>query len=406
MALTDVAIRALKPTDKVQKISDGEGLQLWVMPVGSRLWRYAYRYNGEQKTLALGAYPEVTLAEARKKRDEARALLASGTDPSQQRKLDKISKALADAATFDAVSEKYLAKKIREGMAESTLKRLRSQLRHVSTAFGKRPIADITAPEVLAPLKKIEARGTFETGTRTKELCGAIFRFGMATGHRRDDPTQALHGALTSHKVQHRSAILDPVAFGALLRDIEDLDGQPTTRASLKLLALVFTRPGELRNAEWREFDLDKAIWVIPAGRMKMRREHQVPLPRQALDILKTLHTITGTGRLLFPGNRSYLQPISENTLNAALRRMGYAKEQMTAHGFRGTASTLLNESGKFSPDAIERALAHQDNDEIRRAYNRGAYWNERVTMAQWWADHLDTLRKGGEIIPLTRHKH
>lgn len=401
MALTNVAIRALKPTGKLQKISDGEGLQLWVMPVGSRLWRYSYRYNSSQKTLALGAYPEITLADARKKRDEARALLVSGTDPSQQRKLDKITKALADAATFDAVAEEYLAKKIREGMAQSTLKRLQSQLRYISPAFGKRPISEITAPEVLAPLKKIDARGTHETATRTKELCGAIFRFGMATGHRKDDPTQALHGALTSHKVKHRAAITDPIAFGAFLRAVEDFDGQQTTKAALKLLALVFTRPGELRNAEWNELNLDKAVWLIPAGRMKMRREHQVPLSRQALGILRELQAITGGGKLLFPGNRSIQRPISENTLNAALRRMGYTKEQMTAHGFRGTASTLLNESGKFSPDAIERALAHQDSDEIRRAYNRGAYWNERIEMAQWWADHLDVLKAGAEIISL-----
>jgi integrase len=405
MALTDVAIRALKPTDKLQKISDGEGLQLWVMPVGSRLWRYAYRYNGEQKTLALGAYPEITLAEARKKRDEARALLVSGVDPGQQRKLDKITKAISDAATFDAVAEEYLAKKMREGMAASTVKRLRSQLRLVSPVFGNRPIAEITVPEVLAPLKKIDARGTHETATRTKELCGAIFRFGMATGRRMDDPTQALKNALTNHKVKHRAAILEPVAFGALLRAIEDSDVQPTTKAALKLLALVFSRPGELRNAEWPEFDLEKGVWRIPAGRMKMRREHQVPLSRQALEILKELQAITGNGKLLFPGNRSIQRPISENTLNAALRRMGYDKDEVTAHGFRGTASTLLNESGKFSPDAIERSLAHQDNDEIRRAYNRGAYWNERVTMAQWWADHLDVLREGGRVIELSTKK-
>lgn len=404
MPLTNLQIDKAKPGPKLFKLSDGGGLQLWIVPTGSKLWHLAYRDSlGKQKKLAFGAYPAVGLADARRKRDDAKALLASGIDPSQQKKLDKISKALSDATTFDAVAEEYLAKKIREGMAESTLKRLRSQLRHVRNAFGKRSIADITAPEILAPLKKIEARGTFETATRTKELCGAIFRFGMATGHRRDDPTQALHGALTSHKVQHRAAILDPVAFGKLLRDIEDLQGQPTTKFALRLLALLFTRPGELRNAEWREFYLTKAIWIIPAGRMKMRREHQVPLSRQAIDTLNALHGITGNAKLLFPGNRSINQPISDNTLNAALRRMGYAKEEMTAHGFRGTASTLLNESGKFSPDAIERSLAHQDNDEIRRAYNRGAYWNERVTMAQWWADHLETLRTGGEIVQLAK---
>lgn len=405
MALTDTALRALKAKATKQKISDSEGLQIWVLPSGTKVWRFAYRFNGTQKDIALGKYPTVGLADARKKRDEAKALLALGIDPSQQRKLDKITKAISDAATFDAVAEEYLDKKIREGMAASTVKRLRSQLRLVSPVFGNRPISEITVPEVLAPLKKIDARGTHETATRTKELCGAIFRFGMATGRRLDDPTQALKNALTNHKVKHRAAILDAQAFGALLRAVEGSDVQPTTKAALKLLALVFSRPGELRNAEWIEFDLEKAVWRIPPGRMKMRREHQIPLSRQALEILKELRAITGNGKLLFPGNRSIQRPISENTLNAALRRMGYDKDEVTAHGFRGTASTLLNESGKFSPDAIERSLAHQDNDEIRRAYNRGAYWNERVTMAQWWADHLDTLRKGGDVVPIRSAK-
>ncbi|MGL5448057.1 MAG: tyrosine-type recombinase/integrase [Rhabdaerophilum sp.] len=402
MTLTDTAIKNLKANGEKQKISDGGGLQLWISPSGTKSWRFAYRFNGTQKDIVLGQYPVVGLADARKRRDEAKALLATGIDPGQQRKLNKITKAIADAATFEAVAEEYLAKKIREGMAASTVKRLRSQLRYVIPVFGKRPISEITTVEVLDPLKRIDAKGIHETATRTKELCGAIFRYGMATGRRTDDPTQALHGALTSHRVKHRAAILDAVDFGALLRAIEDFDGQPTTKMALKLLPLVFTRPGELRNAEWSEFNLDNAVWIIPAGRMKMRREHHVPLSRQALDILKTLQALTGKGKLLFPGNRSYLQPISENTLNAALRRMGYTKEQMTAHGFRGSASTLLNESGKFSPDAIERALAHQDSDEIRRAYNRGAYWNERVTMSQWWADHLDVLKEGGKIIELS----
>lgn len=395
MPLTNIQIEKAKPSSAVVKLSDGGGLQLWITPKGSKLWHLAYRDTlGKQKKLAFGPYPAVTLAEARRKRDEAKVLLASGIDPGQQRKLDKIARALSDATTFDSVAEQYLAKKTREGMAPSTLKRMRSQLAKVTRAFGSRPISEITTPELLAPLKQIEANGTFETATRTKELCGAVFRFAMANGMRRDDPTQALRGALTSHRVKHRAAILDAAAFGTLLRAIDDLDAQPTTKAALRLLPLVFTRPGELRNAEWAEFDIEDARWIIPQGRMKMRREHHVPLSRQALAILAELRTITGKGKYLFPGNRSVLQPISDNTLNAALRRLGYAKEEMTAHGFRATASTLLNESGKFSPDAIERALAHQDSNEIRRAYNRGAYWNERVEMAQWWSDYLDQLRK------------
>lgn len=299
MALTDVAIRALKANGKLQKISDGDGLQLWVMPHGSKLWRYAYRFNGAQKTLAFGQYPEIGLADARKKRDEARAVLVSGIDPGQQKKLDKITKALSDSTTFDSVAEQYLEKKTREGMAASTLKRLRSQLSKITNAFGNRPISEITTPEVLAPLKKIEAKGTYETATRTKELCGAVFRFAMANGMRRDDPTQALKGALTSHRVAHRPAILDPVDFGKLLRAIEDFDGQFTTKAALRLLPLVFTRPGELRNAEWAEFDFADARWIIPKGRMKMRREHHVPLARQAVEILTELRKLTGQGKYL-----------------------------------------------------------------------------------------------------------
>jgi integrase len=400
MPLTNLQIEKAKPGPKVVKLSDGGGLQLWIMPTGSKLWHLAYRNSeGKQKKLAFGPFPLISLAEARQKRDEAKRLLIGGIDPGQQKKLDKIAKALSDAATFEAVAEEYLAKKQREGMAESTLKRLRSQLRYVLPAIGKRPIAEITTPEVLAPLKRIEARGTFETATRTKELCGAVFRFGQADGRCKEDPTQALKRALTSHRVKHRAAIIDPAKLVGLLRAIDDFDGQATTRIALKLLLLVFTRPGELRNAYWDEFNFKEAVWSIPAGRMKMRNPHYVPLSRQAITLLTELRGLTGNAKLLFPGNRSVLRPISENTLNAALRRMGFAKEEVTAHGFRGTASTLLNESGKFQFDAIEKALSHQDRNEIRRAYNHSRYWDERVEMAQWWADYLDQLRKGADVI-------
>lgn len=399
MKLSDTTLRRLKSGNEKQKLSDGGGLQLWVLPGGAKTWRYAYRFNGKQKDVVLGQYPAVSLSEARERRNEAKRLLANGIDPGQQKKLDKIAKALSDAATFEAVAEEYLAKKQREGMAESTLKRLRSQLRYVLPAIGKRPIAEITTPEVLAPLKRIEARGTFETATRTKELCGAVFRFGQADGRCKEDPTRPLKRALTSHRVKHRAAIIDPAKLVGLLRAIDDFDGQATTRIALKLLMLVFTRPGELRNAYWDEFNLKEAVWSIPAGRMKMRNPHYVPLSRQALALLNELRGMTGNTKLLFPGNRSVLRPISENTLNAALRRMGFAKEEVTAHGFRGTASTLLNESGKFQFDAIEKALSHQDRNEIRRAYNHSRYWDERVVMAQWWADYLDQLRKGADVI-------
>lgn len=403
MALTDVAIRALRPNDSLQKISDGEGLQLWVQPNGSKLWRMAYRFLGKQKSLSFGAYPAISLAEARKRRDEAKALLASGIDPGQQKRLDKLTKATSAATTFQLVAEEYLDKQKREGKSEATITKNRYLLAKALPDIGARPVAEIKAPEILAVLKQLERRGTLETATRVREIIGAVIRYAIATARAESDPTPALANAIVTPKVEHRAAILDPIALGAFLRALEAFDAYPPIRAALRLLPLLYTRPGELRLAEWREFDLAGAVWVIPAKRTKMRREHEVPLARQAVAILNELHALTGKGRLAFPGLRTVERPISENTLNASMRRMGFSGEDVTAHGFRATASTLLNQSGKFSPDAIERALAHQDPDAVRRAYNRGAYWQQRVEMAQWWADYLDTLRKGGEVLAFRR---
>ena len=406
MPLTDTLIRNAKPAENVVKLSDGGGLQLWVMPTGSKLWNLAYRdLSRKQRKLSFGAYPTVSLAEARKRRDEAKALLASGVDPGQQKKIDKLTKAIANATTFKAVAEEYLERQAREGRAETTLAKNRYLLELAYPAIGSRPIAEIKAAEIVAILKHLEKRGTLEAAKRVRATIGAVIRYAIATSRAESDTTPALKNAIIAPKVTHRAAITDAVAFGGLLRAIETFDGQPTTKAALRLLPLVFTRPSELRLAEWKEFDLDNAIWIIPANRTKMRREHSVPLSRQALAILRELHALTGQGRLLFPGLRVVTRPISENTMNAALRRLGYSKEEVTSHGFRSTASTLLNESGKFSPDAIERALAHQDPDAVRRAYNRSAYWQERVTMAQWWSDYVDTLRKGGEVIELRSAK-
>lgn len=399
MALTDLAIRSAKPTNALQKISDGEGLQLWVQPNGSKLWRMAYRFAGKQKTLAIGSYPAIGLSDARKKRDEAKALLASSIDPGQQKRIDKLTRATSAATTFRVIAEEYLDKQAREGRAANTLSKNRYLLEQAFPAIGERPVAEIKPAEVLAILKHLERRGTLETAKRVRATIGAVIRYAIATTRAESDPTTALTGAIVAPTVKHRAAILDPMQLGAFLRAVEAFEGQATTKAALRLLPLVFTRPGELRMAEWREFDLGNALWVIPAKRTKMRREHEVPLATQAVAILKGLHALTGKGRLVFPGLRTVERPISENTLNASMRRMGFEREEVTAHGFRATASTLLNESGKFSPDAIERALAHQDPDAVRRAYARGSFWQERVTMAQWWADYLDTLRKGGEIV-------
>lgn len=403
MALTDVAIRALKPKATKHKVSDSEGLQLWVLPTGTKVWRYAYRYERRQKALPLGQYPLVGLAEARKRRDAAKAQLASGIDPARQKRREKASKAQSEANTFSLIASELLAKKQREGKASATIGKREWLYSLAKDALGNLPIADITAPEILAVLQTVEKRGHLETARRMRSAIGEVFRFAIATGRATNDPTFALRGALTAPQVKHRSAMTDPKAFGELLRAIEGFQGQPTTQAALKLMAYLFPRPGELRMAEWSEFDLENAVWVVPAKRMKMRREHRVLLPKQAIAILEAIQPLTAYSAFVFPAVSNPKRPMSENTLNAALRRMGFGQDEMTSHGFRATASTLLNESGKFSADAIERALAHQEADAVRRAYTRGEHWKERVAMAQWWADHVDSLRDGAKIIPLSR---
>lgn len=403
MALTDVAIRALKPQATKQKVSDSEGLQLWVLPTGTKVWRYAYRYDGTQKVLALGQYPLVGLAEARKRRDAAKAQLASGVDPARHRQRQKASKGESEANTFSLIASELLAKKQREGKASATIGKREWLYSLAKDALGNLPISDITAPEILAVLQTIEKRGHLETARRMRSAIGEVFRFAIATGRATTDPTFALRGALTTPKVKHRSAMTDPTAFGELLRAIEGFQGQLTTQAALKLMAYLFPRPGELRMAEWREFDLTNAVWTIPASRMKMRREHRVPLPRQALAVLSAIQPLTNYSAFVFPAVSNPKRPMSENTLNAALRRLGFGPDEMTSHGFRATASTLLNESGKFSADSIERALAHQESDAVRRAYARGEHWKERVTMAEWWADHIDALRDGAKVLAFAK---
>ena len=400
MPLNDTAIRNAKPSEKPVKLSDGGGLHLMIKPNGTKLWRQAYRINGKQKTLAFGIYPAVSLAEARARRDSAKTLLANGVDPSVQRKLDKH----AGVVSFRSVAEELLDKMRREGRATTTLAKTRWMLEFAFADIGERPIAKVSAPELLAVLRKIEARGKYETARRLRSTCGMVFRYAIATGRAERDPSLDLRGALTAPTVRHRATILEPTAIGALLRAIEGYDGQQTTRAALRLAPLVFVRPGELRQAEWKEFDLDKAEWVIPAEKMKMRRPHRVPLSRQALAILKDMQTVTGEFRWVFPSVRSVMRPISENTLNAALRRLGYGTDAMSAHGFRAMASTRLNEMGRWNPDAIERQLAHQERNEVRRAYTHGAeYWFERVAMMQAWAGYLDELRESGKVVHLAK---
>ena len=401
MALTDLAIKRALPGTKIIKLSDGGGLQLWITPDGAKRWRVAYRFRGVQKTLAIGVYPVVGLKDARNAREGARRNLARGEDPSQVKKAAKVAQAEAGANSFAVIADELLEKKRRDRKAAATLRKFEWFMSFALPALGSRPIDEISAREVLAVLKEVEARGIHETARKLRTAIGDVFRYAIATARAENDPTTALRGALVTPTVMPRAAIVAPKAFGGLLRAIEDYKGALETRAALELLALTFVRPGELRAAEWIEFDLDAAVWEIPAGRMKMRKAHRVPLAPRVLAVLKEVRKLTGEGRFLFPSVRSVARCMSENTLNAALRRMGFKNEDMTSHGFRASASSMLNESGLWNADAIERQLAHVDGDSVRRAYARAEFWDERVTMMTWWADRCDQLRRGGQIISL-----
>ena len=391
--LSDLKVRTAKPQQRLKKLSDGGGLQLWIMPNGSKLWRVAYRMGGKQKLLALGAYPQLGLAEARVQCGSARQLLIDGKDPVQEKAVKKLTRLVSAANTYALIAVELIEKKRLEGKSPATLNKIRWLQSIAIPAIGKRPITEITAPEILAVLKKIESKEQLETAKRLRGVIGEVFRYAMATARATTDPTTALRGAIRMPKPKHHAAITDPVELAGLLRAIDGFQGQPTTIAALKLIALVFLRPGELRRAEWSEFNFEKALWTVPAGRMKARTEHVVPLSKQAIRILRELKlTCNQNDKLVFRGLRSAQRPISENTLNAALRRMDYGIDDMTSHGFRSTASTILNESGRWSADAIERALAHKDKNAMRGIYNRGQYLLERMQMMQWWADYLDTI--------------
>lgn len=399
MGLTAVAIKAAKGRDKQYKLTDSDGLHLLVMPSGQRYWRMNYRHLGRYKTLAFGVWPEVDLADARAKRDEARRVLAKGIDPAEKLKLDRIAASVAAANTFQAVADEWVAKIEQEGLSPVTLKKIRWLLSFTYPALGKRPIADISPHELLAVLRTVEVRGRHESAKRIRATCSQVFRYAIATARADRDIATDLKGALIVPKVTHRAAITTPLEAGALLRAIQGFEGHSVTLSALKLQPHVFVRPGELRFAEWDDFDLEKAVWTIPAHKTKMRRVHSVPLSRQALDIIVGIESDKEYSSYLFPSLRSARRPMSENTINATLRRLGYAQDEMTGHGFRAMASTLLNEMGKWNPDAIERQLAHAEGNAVRRAYTRGEYWNERVTMMQDWSDYLDQLRSGAKIL-------
>lgn len=397
MSLSDSAIKAAKAREKPYKLFDEKGLYLHIAPAGGRWWRLRYALGGKEKLLSLGVYPDVSLKRARQKRDAARTLIADGIDPSAKRKAQRA----AQADSFAAVATEWQAMQIGK-LSAGSLSRIKTWMDFVAKHLGTRPIREITAPELLAVLRKIEARGRTETARRTASACGRLFRYAVATGRAERDITQDLKGALATTTIKNFAAVTEPAKVGQLMRAIHGYQGQPSTEYALKLAPLVFVRPGELRGAEWTEFDLDSEHpqWRIAAARMKMGREHIVPLASQAVALLRDLHPITGGGRYLFPSLTSAERPISENTINAALRRLGYSHDQHVGHGFRSMASTLLNELG-WHPDLIELQLAHQERNKVRAAYNRAQRLAERTKMMQAWADYLDALRAGGKVVAI-----
>lgn len=395
MVLTLFAIQNAKPKEKSYRLSDGNGLSLLIEPNGSKHWRFRYHFGGKENMLTLGAFPDVSLASARAKRDDARKLMAEGVDPARHRKEEKLAAAVASKNTFGAMVAEYIDKLKEEGKADSTIGKNRWLLEDLAAPLTPRPIAEIKPAEILDILKKIEKSGRRDTARRLRGTVGGVFRFAITSLRAETDPTAPLKGALLQPNVQHRAAITDEGKLGALMRSIDEYDGWPTLRAALLLLPLTMTRPGDVRLMKRSEIIFPKATWRIPAERTKMRRPHDVPLSRQALAVIRDIWELSDDGGLLLPSIRSKSKALSENALNSALRRMGYAKEEMTAHGFRSSASTILNERG-FDDDVIESALAHQDDDDVRRAYNRATYWNERVKLMQAWADLLDDFRERG----------
>jgi len=399
MALTDTQIKKAKVTDKLQKLSDGGGLQLHISPAGGKLWRWAYRFEGKQKTLGLGTYPSVSLFDARNARDDAKKLLAAGTDPMQQRKAVKAAKMAASEHSFESVARRWYdhweaGKNVRH--SGYVLARLQAD---VFPAIGTRPIAEIQAPELVRMIKSIEARGALDIAKRCLQMTGQVFRYAIAHGiggATRNPATDIKAGDVLRPRVKENYARIDARELPALLRKIEGYSGTPTTRLAIKLMALTFVRTGELIGARWAEFDLDAGRWDIPAPRMKMKTPHIVPLSTQAVQVLRVLHDITGGRELLFPGERDHSKPISNNTILGALERMGY-KGRMTGHGFRGLASTILHEQG-FDHQHIELQLAHMERNEVSAAYNHALYLKQRTSMMQSWGDYLERMASGNVV--------
>jgi integrase len=400
MPLTDMKVRNAKPRDKAYKLADERGLYLYIKPSGSKSWRLKYRILGKEKTLSIGLYPDVSLSDARNARDNARKQLADKIDPSLAKQVSKRSAKEAAENSFELTAQEWFTKRSSTWSPSHGERILRRLEKDIFPWVGKRPIAEITSQELLTVLRRMESRGAIETAHRAHQNCGQIFRYAIATGRIDHDPSYGLKGAIQPAKKKHHASIIKPSAIGELLRAINDYQGHFITKCALRLAPLFFVRPGELRHAEWNEFNLAAAEWRIPAEKMKMRVMHIVPLSTQAIAILRELRPLTGDGKYLFPSVRSSKRAMSENTVLGALRRLGYTRDEMTGHGFRSMASTLLNEKG-WNPDAIERQLAHGERNTVRAAYNYAEYLPERRKMMQEWANYLDELTNTSKIISL-----
>lgn len=403
MSLSDIQIRRAKPAEAPYKLHDERGLYLVVMPTGGKLWRFDYRFDGKRKTASFGRYPDLGLSAARRALDLARALLAEGADPCAVRKAEKAQRSADAANSFELVAHEWHAKKSATWTESTRVKQMAVLENDLLPWLGSRPIAQITAPEILACLRRIEVRGAVDSAHRAKQIVGMIFRYGIATGRCERDPAADLRGALTPVSKKHFPAVTEVDQVGPLLRAIDGYKGSLIVRCALRLAPMLFVRPGELRQAEWSEIDLDLAEWRIPAQKMKKRRDFIVPLARQAVEILRELHPLTGHGRYVFQGVRDHGQPMSDNTINNALRRLGYdTRSEICGHGFRAMARTILHEVLGFDAAVIEAQLAHQVAGALGETYARVQFLPQRKVMMQEWACWLDQVRDGAEVIDIT----
>jgi len=403
MSMTDIAIRNAKSREKAYSLTDGRGLSLQVQPTGGKWWRLRYRFDGKSRMLSLGVYPDVSLSHARERRDEARKLVAAGIDPSENRKAQKSAQANRAANSFEVVTREWFARYSSNWVEHHSNRIIRRFERDIFPWVGGCPVATITAMELLTVVRRIESRGALETAHRALSNCGQVFRYAVATGRIERDPSSDLRGALPPTKVEHFSAVTEPKQVAILLRILDGYEGTFTVACALRLAPLVFVRPGELRKAEWSDIDLSTAEWRYIIT--KTNTEHIVPLASQAMTILQELHILTGTGRYVFPGARTNDRPMSDNAILAAMRRMGIGKDEMSGHGFRAMARTILDEVLGVRPDLIEHQLAHAVKDANGRAYNRTAHLPERRKMMQIWADYLDKIKQGADIIPLHQNQ-